>query len=458
MRAMLVPLAVLAVVLPARSADDLDAKLRENAPQIIDYIQKRQPKCESVGVLGFLVDRGDGKRSTHAGELNAGLANRLEVALVLALPDDSIGIIQQATEAATKVPGANAANEKGRQRCFRGEYKVAWGDPQRQVPADLFLTGVAALSPDLKTITVRIQAFGKDGKLSEPICEFTAKTSVRTLADAGHSYLLTPKSHPKLFEGARGFDEDQLAKPAVDVSKLFQTSTGGAASNDVAPPPIDTEGPIRVTVYYNDKPVEVKNGKAPEPGANDKVWFELENRSDAVHGVVLKVNGENTLFRERLDDRECYKWILKPGDKVQVRGFQTNANERGDFTVVPPETEAAEASHYGAFLGLFHIAAFRGKLVDKDDPPQPVENPDKQMLGAIARGTTAIGRIQPGSLAALQSDLRGREKNPEGAKGIVDGDSGNPKPHPVEKVIFKADPPIPVMLYQIRYFQPKGAK
>jgi hypothetical protein len=54
--------------------------------------------------------------------------------------------------------------------------------------------------------------------------------------------------------------------------------------------------------------------------------------------VVLKVNGENTLFREKLPDLQCRKWILEPnGQPIVVRGYQRSAQDAEEFRVASPE-------------------------------------------------------------------------------------------------------------------------
>src|SRR5467141_1148920 len=78
------------------SSDELDAKLRAAAPAVLKYVKAK--KYENVGVLKFLVDRGDGKPTDNAGALNLGLADRLEVALILALPNDDLGVIYRASD------------------------------------------------------------------------------------------------------------------------------------------------------------------------------------------------------------------------------------------------------------------------------------------------------------------------------------------------------------------------
>src|SRR5712691_1030193 len=153
---------------PARADfDDLDARLHEQAPKLIEYLQKNN--CENVGVLKFLVDRGDGKPSDNAGPLNAGVAGRLEVALLLALRDEKPGVVYQANEVAAKIRGASHLTAEGRQKFFRRPYVLAWGLPERTVKPDRFLTGLVSLSKDLRQTTVRIDAFDRDGKLDEGV-------------------------------------------------------------------------------------------------------------------------------------------------------------------------------------------------------------------------------------------------------------------------------------------------
>jgi hypothetical protein len=81
-------------------------------------------------------------------------------------------------------------------------------------------------------------------------------------------------------------------------------------------------------VRYNGKkvPLELKNGKAfvPEPQEGQTVELGLkQDGSKNRYGVVLKVNGENTLEKERLPDLTCHKWVLDPGyGPWAIRGYQ----------------------------------------------------------------------------------------------------------------------------------------
>jgi hypothetical protein len=442
----------------AESKRDLDSAFKEQAGKILEYARAHDAK--NIAVLKFLVRTGDGPWSDNAGPLNLNLARRLTVALILACPDDQIGIISNANEALANGK-ANHRDEEGRQECFRGrDFILAWGNPEIHVRPSLFITGTATLSPDFKTTTIHLQAFGKDGQMDDSLGDLTVNTSTRTLIDTGHSYLLTPKTNPDLFNGARGGDEADLDQPAIAASKKYSTDLG---SDQL--PSFDQDAPVRVVVYYGDEPIPVKNGAVREPKAGEKVWFKLDNLTDDTYGIVLKVNGVNSIFKEKFDDRDCKKWILKPHESAIVRGFQTKLDEREDFKVLPPEESRANEIRYGEFAGTFQVTAFRagsGKSASpppdttqasKPPPPPPPPIEEKQAIAAISRCTLSTGDIQPGDLKSLQSQLRKRVQNAENGRGMLDGDPKNPTPHVVQQVDFSADPGIPVMSYRIRYYQ-----
>src|SRR5262245_17149030 len=84
--------------LAARAEHDaLDVALQDAATAIVKKL--RDEGCSSVGVLKFLVQRPQkeaGQADDSVGELNQGLADRLEKALIFANPDEKLGIIRGA--------------------------------------------------------------------------------------------------------------------------------------------------------------------------------------------------------------------------------------------------------------------------------------------------------------------------------------------------------------------------
>lgn len=453
----------LAPSLSAGELPTLESALRNKAEEILKFARDRGAK--NIGVLKFLVRVGDQPESDNVGTLNLALANRLTVALILACKDEEIGIVSNANEVLAN-RSANHLDAEGRIRCFRARgFSLAWGDPEIFVKPDLFITGRAHLSPNLETTVIRLEAFGEDGHIDTSLGEIRVKTTVQTLIDTGHSYLITRKTHPQLFRGARGGEDEDLDSPAVNLSQRYSAHL--TTTPDSSLPDIDADAPIRVLVFYGDESVPVKRGEVREPQVGQKVWFRLENLSDEVYGVVLKVNGENSIFREKLPDAECHKWILKPGGAINVRGFQMSLGQREDFVVRTPEESKANEIRYGEHAGTFQISAFRARSNTPTSTPQPSPSPapssptvaePQEAIAAIARGVVKPEGIRPADLKSLQRELRRRQKSVEGARGLVDADTNNPQPHPVEKVSFEPEPTIPVMTYTIRYYKPAGKK
>src|SRR5262249_42900664 len=152
--------------------------------------------------------------------------------------------------------------------------------------------------------------------LEKGVAAFTIDTPPRVLTDLGYSYLITPKTDPELFKGIRGVvKKGQLQQTVVDQSiKYDEEANNGGTS---ALPSLDKDGPVRLSIFVNGQAAPIVNGSIPEPKETDSLVFQLENVTDAVHGVVLKVNGENTIYHEKFDCKDCYKWILKPGEKIR---------------------------------------------------------------------------------------------------------------------------------------------
>jgi tetratricopeptide (TPR) repeat protein len=406
---------------------NLDETLLKQAPTIIEHL--RGQKYEKVGVLKFLLKKGDAV-SDSAGLLGVNLANRLQVALVLAT-DEDLKIIQDAsaTVAAAQNQRASHLSEEGREALFDVPYNLAWGASSK-VKANAFVTGYVEMAPDLKTMTVTIQAFDKRQSVVDEVCKFDVAVDGRTLSEAGKSY------------NARGPGNILLATQAIN----------SAASVDQGkePYPLEAPGaPVKLRILYNGQEVPFAKGTVKEPKEGQEVVFQLENMSKETCGVVLKVNGESTLFRQRLPSSQCYKWILTPGEKVTIQGFQLDKGQAQKFVVKsPPRLGKGEVS-YGEDLGTFSVDVFLEKRKDV----QPVK-PTEEVI-AIGRGTLAVeGKIRPGTLKALQSQLkdRGVKDQEGGCKGIVV--AGDKIRLQVENTPIELDP-TPVLSQTIRYYQPR---
>src|SRR5262249_11880480 len=110
------------------------------------------------------------------------------------------------------------------------------------------------------------------------------------------------------------------------------------------------KAPIDFQIQYKNKgedkfqEVEIKeNGTVPEPEEGTQVRFQLKRKKDTnnAYGVLLMVNGENTIYPEEQepDPSRVHLWILDPKDDDKatfVTGFlkKGHDNEVAKFKVL----------------------------------------------------------------------------------------------------------------------------
>jgi hypothetical protein len=409
---------------PVLRAEDLDRELLKRAPAILGRL--RDKGYANVGVLKFRTQKGKDRPTDNAGTFNLAVADRLELALLLA--DDSrqpVGILRRASSVAAKLPGASHLTRAGRQKLFEGRYPLAWG--KDEVAADAFLTGVVQVDADLRRLTVTILAFDKGGADLAKVEQFTAAVGPRTLLELSESYLLL-----------RGLVPVKADDDAVRVKEKKETF-----------PLEDPAAPVGFEIRYDGRavPVEVRDSGAfvREPGEGEKVSFVLRRKAGDTHryGVVVKVNGESTLHRQRLPDAECLKWVLDPNDPpTTISGFQTTDQQVELFRVLSRRESKAGEIDYGADVGTITVAVFRDKQAARHPPDLPPD--EDEDLVAVSRGLHPTQR--PANLAALKAQLRaGAWRGLLGGGPLVEGG--------VRRVRFDPDP-IPVLVATIIYYRP----
>src|SRR5262249_8310517 len=191
-------------------------------------------------------------------------------------PDTKRGIVPPASAAGAEAKNRRASHltAAGRKALFEVPYVLAWGTDDQPVKADALVTGLVTLSPDLRTTTVHVQAFGREQPDPAEVLHFVVPTDARTLTEAGRSYRLRQLFPEKA---------DEPAKSALQVQ-----------AGEAAHPLKNTDVPWEI-VYDKEKvALEYKDGTARVKGPKEgqDVSFVLENRGKERYGVVLKVNGE----------------------------------------------------------------------------------------------------------------------------------------------------------------------
>ncbi|WP_278465651.1 hypothetical protein [Gimesia maris] len=428
-------------------ADTLNQGMQKQIPKIIDYLNEHEFK--TVGVLKFRVKKPGQKTTSSAGPLNSHLADRLEVGLILANPFDEarqLNIIKDASATAAKIDKANHLSEAGRKALFGPRFKLAWGN--KSEVADAFLTGVVQMHDDNQRATIGILCFNRNGGGLEKACEvFDVNLDAETLGELGESFLL---------RGAFDGGSTQLAFKDHQKQKQQQILKAAARvkTQQVKFPLDDSAAPIKLEILYDGHPVavELRDGQAfvAEPQAGQKVELAL-NRNHSTQGrlgAVLKVNGENTLYRQVVRDIDCAKWILSSDHKrTVVKGYQMQDNKAEKFAVLSKSDSAKRAMDYGREVGQIQLTVF--KELKGAKPVPTILNEEDQDLIAMLRGVHPAE--QPKNLGALKHQIRLAGRNGSQTRGlIVQGEQAANK---VQTVKFNADP-TPVMSVTITYFKP----
>lgn len=436
----------------ASAADDLEKELLKAAPDIVAAIKTKG--YQNVGVLKFRVKKGNQAPSDRVGTLNMRLAEKLELALILATKvKDPVGVVRNASTTAATIPGANHLTVEGRQKLFNGEYPLAWGNSK--VVPDAFLTGVAVITSDLRSMTVAVMMFDKSGQELEKLTQFEAKPDLEDLLDSGESFTVRGVFDSGSLQMSEDARKEKATQEAVQVSLTVQKETEKQSkpvtSTEHPLSPKSTAAPISFEVWYDNVPqqIEFRDGAAfiKEPTESQKVILVVKRKGPGTQrlGVVLKVNGINTLYKQKSPDAQCAPWILEPRlTEFGIRGYQIDKDVVEPFRVLSQAESKAKELDYGEFVGTVSVSVFKEQTVTPKPTPR-IEGIDDEDFAVLTRGT--FPKKTPNNLAAMKAQL-----GQLATRGlIVEGEKEAGK---IDIAPFTADP-VPIMSATLRYYQPQ---
>ena len=444
-RSLLVLTVMLSVVSETR-AGPLDQEMLKAAPTVLEFLKDKSVR--NVGVLKFASAEGAGK-PTDVGEINRTVADRLEMALILKTAiNNPIGVIRDATAAAAKIDGASHRSATGRAKLFAEKFPLAWGD--EQVRPDAFLTGVVRIQKD-RSLIVSIFAYLPDEAKALAVTNFTALPDVASLMESGGSFT----TRGLFDDGKVETDPEKLKtkqaavnKAALEaVLKVRDEPAQHPANKDVAPV-------VSVKIFYDgrEQKVEFRDGDAwiAEPRDGQAVSFIIDHKDEKSGplAVVLKVNGENTIEKQRLRDPECRKWVLQPGENYTVKGFLMAGDQKSEaFRVLSPRESMENEFRYGHEVGTISWSVYRSLPQDKKVEPiyKTLAELDVEYLN---RGL--FPKEQQKTLSQLRKALD--SPNPDRDRGLIAEDKKNVVDTPTQKVEFVADP-APVLTASVRYYK-----
>lgn len=439
----------------ASAADGLEKELLAQAPKILEKIKAAGYK--NVGVLKFRVKIGDNVSTDRAGTLNKRLAEKLELALVLKNDIKSpVGIIHNASATAATIKGASHLSEEGRKLLFSKEYPLAWGN--ETVKPDLFLTGAARVSKDLRTLSVSVIFFDKEKLQLGEMAWFEVPMDLEQLIDSGESFTVRGLFDNASLAMTESERQDKATEEAIKTSLVTKSETETAkkpTTSKIHPlAPENKDALVSLTVLYDNKPqkIEFRGGAAflPEPKQGQKVVLVVKRKGATKPrlGVVLKVNGESTLYQEKAADPQCTPWVFESkSDAFGIYGFQTDEKTLKEFKVLSQAASKAKEVDYGEFVGTISISVFREQTVAPKPDPQLALSDDGEDFNILKRST--FPKETPNNPDALRQQLAQSSTNQ--TRGLfVDGDA---KSSDIEIVKFESDK-IPLMTATIKYYNP----
>jgi hypothetical protein len=439
----------------------------------------RQHHYKNVGVLKFRIKKGD-TVSDSVGTLNATLADRLETALLFAEdPKDAVNLIRDASKVAATIPGADHHSEAGRNKLFgSSKYPLLWG--QDTVTPDAFITGMAVIRPDRRTMSVALAVINRKG-LDQTFDQFVMDMDPDLLIETGASFRLrglADNGEPRAGLG----DKTQLPSTKEKVDAVVQDADLVAKKEE--PPPLPNKGAVVLEIWYDDQQMnyQLTGGneiQIPEPRDGQRVKFVLRktDKADVRYGVVVKVNGENTLFMEKTKAEQCTKWILSNQvPEIPIEGYQVDEDQARPFIIRSPEESKAVEKHYGRDVGQISLVVFREKTeaeqkADPDAPPGdlPRESPggpakpaDPRKRDQDAKEQLAIdlGLSEQTSKLAKAQTLEEEQQNLREDAGLalsnrqrgLIGDADEKVGSGITRVAFKTDP-VPIEACTIAYYR-----
>lgn len=424
----------------AEPAATLERQLSAAAPRIVRQLQERQ--CQNVGVLKFRVSCNGRDATDSAGTLNMFLAERLEAALALALTSGSeapLRLARQASLNAAKIPGASHLSSKTCRKLFSRAYPPAWGE--EPIELDAAITGVAAFARDNRSYTLGILVVRPDQPRAELLIP-----QLKVLTDAATLHEIDADFHVRSVNG-----QPELADPFAAAERVKQ--------NPEQEFPLINDPSITLRIYYDGQPVELsfRDGQAwiPEPRDGQKVTMELQrlDSQDYALGVVLKVNGENTLYRERLRDADCAKWVLKPENpKGTIIGYSMPDGEHTEeFRIASREQSRGLEMYYGADVGTISLCVFAERRADEQ--PQYLTNLKSRSItgDSLAILQAKFPSDTPPDLVTLQQHLRSTAGGLVQKRGVIA--PGEMVRQPLKYGEYDWHPE-PMMSATIRYYRP----
>ncbi len=465
------------VTIDSESEIELERQLKGEVTNLLEKLRPLQATRPSeaivIGALRFMIRKGDDPMfEPNIGMLNTDLARETQKTLMFANPAtertvaNRFVVIRDAFEVAEKLPKANflTGDPNDRAAFFTPKYPLAWKleTGEDSAHADAFLFGTGTIAKDFRTIRLQLCAFVKGGRDVIEGTEFSVPLDPRYISAMGENHIVS----------SRGKSNSKPSDEAI------QKSASEIRDNPELHHPLQrTDAPVSIVVEYGDEladgkvdwkvkdiafinqPTENLNGAfLPSPKKQQRVRFTIRRNPEYDGqrlGVLLKVNGENTLLKQVLPDSQCRIWVLEPNrSDFMVDGFYVAVGPNGSkqaFSVVNDSPDQALAKRYGTNIGIISLSVFEEEL----NPVGSTLDPNARMALLTVKHA-GVPKVAASDVfqarESMAQTLFSQNQNQNQERGVIvdDGIGVNVN---VPVIGFRRAT-LPVMSATIRYYRP----
>ena len=394
--------------------DGFDNYLARHTPMIREKLQRGGFK--TIAVLPFRLITPKNGASLEGSLVQSNFALKLERALAMYNdPDDPLQIVFNGwTQALKADPNADFTDLEGRKKLFNIPFELPVNGSGK-VHVDAFLTGVICPGTDYRTTKIKFELVSSE-RPEKPFAyipkdhegrAYVINTDRHMLVAMGKGFSISRKN---LRRG--DFSDDNLMDyVAAEEDWSFEQEKKWTVEN-----PIDRiqivhndderikQSLIRIDVLYDGQiePLTMDtsggryNATIADPEFNQKVTFKVENLTDEVLGLVLSVNGVNTLYMgDATQPSTASKWVLAPRKKYTISGFYKDLKTKFPIKGIS-DSESQQMIAAGGMdpsvAGLIHATVFRE--VNRQSGPGIVGN--GQGLSGGGTGGNGTGGISSG--------------------------------------------------------------
>lgn len=453
------------------AGDDLERQYQTIAKQILTKL--RDADVKTTGVLKFSVRIGEGRFPQSVGALNMRLAQKLELALVMANPaikaqeNLQVGIVRGASDVANTIPEASHLTPEGRKALFSKAYPLAWKHlGKSETVPDSLIVGVAEVHSNLSQMDIELLLLSRTSLQLTLLTRLTVPTDLEDLIDSGESFTtrgLFDGGQVKRTEAAQDTktgetpskQEDSVQDVARQKALAVRTETlGDSEPQTSSKHPLSASGdsPITFEIHYDGSPqsLEFRDGaafvKEPREGQNVVFIVRRKGNDKQRYGVLVRVNGENTLYRERVPDLKTTLWILEPElPAFSIQGFQLDEGTREQFRVLSDTDSEKRTIDYGRDVGMISIVVYQ------EDQTLELPVTDEKLDLAIQTQTVLPDETKE-TRGQLGKSLIDQLVAQDTTRGLIA--EGEKTKAAIDTVSFKRNS-VPVMATSIRYYNVK---